>query len=1197
MAILGTQSLTQLVKVRTENCGAVDARKALLEPSLGDSLQSRIQVISPQIDALRVVAELARQGGTILLAGAPGTGKSLLLFVLGRALSSPFPGEEFSALCDRLQNVQLVRALGAVRSKGQRWLLVLPEANPGEDFAAAVRRALNGALFTQGMEDFAPEPGRLRDEFQQTVEYLQQVGGVEGIAVLFDGMDELLQQSLRGQDSQIADFTEYCRNSRFPILLAGVVDRDMGTFQVDEESRLVALFRRLQPVTLLGRVGEWEELVGKVVLDHPDDKFWQAVQAHPDQRTVREHLVRIGLYQGTSDLWLTETVMAGAHPLHPAVLFALPRVALRLASKEKTAFTIFADATPGGFLYFLKNFAVTQPNGRLSLYTVDAMYTHFEKALEQDPAHKEFVEAMHKAILVAGDIPQARRLLRTVFIFQLIGHDRLRSRAEELVWALHMGEREVRIAQRSLELLVQKGALRYAEASEEYLLPLERRQVDLDEALERTRNRVRPSLDLPAILQRNVSLPRLPASRFNARHGTDRQAFWRLFRAAELGDPSAFLAKVEAFSHQVRPYRGDLLVAFVLAETEEELQAVRELAEAGSLDHPRLILGLPSKPASFANEALEVRALDRLRALEPPFSDPTSNEYRQVTARLEAARSALRKSFQKLLQPGEMVFRHQGQVFTDLDVKSLQDLVDRVIDETVGAPPALSEPALAFLRDRGHTRRQRQVALNHLLACRGELALRTDAGVTGRILKTGLVETGILALQSEARNWTSFNLVEKVPEQGLGRAFNQLRQKLVGGAGEARTVPGLDLVVPLIEPPYSLTPATVELLLATLFWKWPRELGLRRNWQRAQVEGRPELLEEVIPSAEALFDMVSAPEDWVVLFVDAEPAQKSFLEGILENFPQKPGTTSSLWTAAGEALLAWFEALPPAARWQAQVDPSFQPVCDLLADPASAEDLRELLEVRLPRALGVPPVFSWQAESEDMLEELIGLCRTLEGLVEARLARLGVGLAEVFAAHAGGDEALEWPARVRRWLEVVTEEPGHTFWQEELRLLAEQVREVDDPIQAATGLLQALGHPPCEQWRHDRTMEVLEVFRAMREEVEWGAYRALKFAEPDPETTVRSLVQPVLKRAGLPEEELEAILVAELELADWPELVEALAPTPVAVGEPPEEVAKVESIEGVVPGRAAASTSSRHRNPPRKSDPSEGLDEPTLYWL
>jgi len=1087
--------------------------------------------------------------------------------------------------------------VGALRSNGRRWLVVLPEANPGEDFDAAVRRALNGALFTQGLEDFAPEPGRLRDEFQQTVEHLRQVGGVEGIAVLFDGLGGLLQQALRGQDSQVADFTEYCRNSRFPVLFTGVVDRDMGTFQVEEESRLVALFRRVQPVTLLGRVGEWEELVGKVILEHPEDDVWQAVQAHPDQRAVREHLVRIGLYQGTSDHWLAETVMEGAHPLHPAVLFALPRVALRLATREKTAFTFFADASPGGFLYFLKNFAVTQPNGRLSLYTADAMYTHFEKALEQDPATKEFVEAMHKAVQAAGDIPQARRLLRTVFMFQLVGHDRLRSRAEDLLWALHLGEREVRIAQRSLELLVQKGALRYSEASEEYLLPLERRQIDLDEALERTRNRVRPGLDLTAILQRHVSLPRLVASRFNARYGSDRQAASRLFRAPELSDPSAFLAVVEGFSRQVRPYRGDLLLAFVLAETEEELQAIRDLAEAGSLDHPRLILALPRQPVSFVREALEARALDRLRALEPPFSDPTSTEYRQVTERLEAARSTLRESFKTSLEPGSMVFRHQGQVFEDLDLKGLQDLVDRLIGETVGTPPSLSEPALAFLRDRGHTRRQRQVALNHLLACRGELALRTDSGVTGRILRAGLVETGIMALQLEAGNWARFNLVDQIPDQGPGKAFNQLRQKLIGEAGEARTVPALELVQPLLQPPHSLTPATVELLLGTLFWKWPRELRLRRNWQRAQVEGRPELLEEVSPSAEALFEMVSSPEDWVVIFVDADPSQKSFLKGILENLPRVPNHSRSLWTSAGEALLAWFQALPPAARWQARVDPAFRPVCDLLADPTSAEDLRELLEVRLPRALGAPPVFSWQAESEDMLEELIGLFRTLDGLVEARLARLGVGLAGVFAAHAGRDEALEWPARARRWLDGVAEEPGRTFWRDELRLLGEQVREVDDPIQAATGLLKALGHPPCEQWRHDRSQEILEVFLALREEVEWGAYRTLQLDQEDPEASVRGLLQPVLKRAALPEEELEDLLVAELELADWPELVAALAPAPVAA--PAVETAKAESAEGLeaAPASAVASEPPRHRKSSSRSDSSEDMDEPTLQWL
>ncbi len=143
--------------------------------------------------------------------------------------------------------------------------------------------------------------------------------------------------------------------------------------------------------------------------------------------------------------------------------------------------------------------------------------------------------------------------------------------------------------------------------------------------------------------------------------------------------------------------------------------------------------------------------------------------------------------------------------------------------------------------------------------------------------------------------------------------------------------------------------------------------------------------------------------------------------------------------------------------------------------------------------------------------------------------------------------------------------------------------------------MKALGHPPCEQWRHDRSLEILEVFRALREEVEWGAYRTLKFEQPDPEASVRSLVQPVLKRAGLPEEELEDLLVAELEQADWPELVVALAPVPVVA--PPAETAKAESVEGVPPASAAASAPSRHRKSSKKSDSSGDMDEPTLQWL
>lgn len=1172
MAILGTQSLTQLVKVRPEASGTVDARQAFLDPEQGALLQSRFFPLSPQIDALRAAAETGREGGSILIAGAAGTGKSMLLFMLAKALSVAFPGDEFTAVCDRIHEAQAVRALGGLRNAGRRWLVVMPETSSTDDFDSAVRRALNGALYTQGVADFAPTPGNLRDEFAQTVEHLKAKGGFDGIAILFDGFDEFVADALEDANSpvagQVAGFGEWCRSSRFPVFLAALVDREMGLFSLDEETRLLKMFSRVQPVTLLGKSGEWEELVGKVILEHPDDETWAAVRAHQDLRVVRENLGRIGLYQGTSDRWQTEMVVDGAYPLHPAALFALPRVALRLASKGKTAFTFFSDASPGGLLYFLKNFAVAQPNGRLSLYTADSLFTHFERAIEEDAANQDYLEALQKAVLAAGDIPQARRLLRMVLIFQMVGHDRLRSRADDLIWALHLGEREVRIARRSLDLLVQKNALRYSEGTEEYLLPLERKQVSLEESLARTRNRVRTELDITAVLQRQIALPRLPARKFNQKHGADRTAFGRLFRASELRDSAGFQAVVEEAVGQVRPYRGDVLVAYVLAETPEELQAVRSEAEAGRLDHPRVILALPREAQSFSREALEAMALERMRALEPPFSDPTSAEHKRVSELLESARDSLRRSFQKFMDTRTLEFRHQGTITTDLDEEALVDYVDDRVAALVGKPPAVAEPALAFLRDPGRARRQRQQALNYLLACRGELALRTDAGATGRILRAGLAESGIIAVTGHVGSWTHYDLAAHVPDKGLGKAFRLVRERLVGGAGEDRTVEATEVVRPLMEAPHSLTPAMVELLLAAVLWKWPRELCLCRNWQRAQAESRPDLLETVPATAETLFELVGSPGDWAIRYADAEPSQRDFLDGILRLVGKgRSARAASLWNAAGEALLEWYESLPAAARTPgAAAEPDAQAVRNLLADEKARQDLREMVQVRLPRALGAPPIFSWQAEGEDLLERLAQARQALEGVVTSRLETLRAGLREIFGAHAGGDQSLAWPERARRWLASVADDLHGPGVPPEHLVLAE-VAEAYDGAEAAGELATALGYPPIAEWRHDLSGEILERFRAMREEIEWGPYRQAYADAADPEASVLDLVRPVLTRAGLPQDELEALLVAELELAVWPESIHEEAPpvTEEPPAAPVEELPQEPAVAEMAP--------------------------------
>lgn len=1154
MAILGTQSLTQLVRVRPEASGTVEARQAFRDAEIGSKLQSGFFPLSPQIDALRAAAETARDGGSILLAGAAGTGKSMLLFMLGKALSARFPGDDFTAVCDRIKDAQAVKALAGLRSSGRRWLVMFAQAGEKDDFDTAVRRALNGALHTEAVTDFAPTPGQLRDEFAQTVEALKKQGGFDGIAVLFDGVDDLVSDVLEEKESKVAgqvrDFADFCRSSKFPVLLAAVVDREMGLFTLEEETRLLELFGRVQPVTLLGKTGEWEELVGRVILEHPQDDTWTSVKAHQDLRTVRETASRLGLYQGQSERWLNEVVVEGAYPMHPAALFALPRVALRLSSQGKTAFTFFSDAAPGGLLYFLNNFAVTQPNGRLSLYTADSLFTHFEKAIEEDPVNADFLQALQKAVLSAGDIPQARRILRMVLIIQMVGHDRLRARADDLIWALHLGEREVRIARRSLDLLVQKGALRYSEGTEEFLLPLERPQVSLEDSLARTRNRVRTELDVTTALQRQFSLPRFEAKRFNSKHGTDRTAFGRLFRASDLRDPDSFRQTVDESVGQVRPYKGDLMVAYVLAETAEDLKAVRRLADDNLLDHPRLVLALPNEARPFTQEALEAVALERMRALEPPFSDPTSAEHGRVTELLEEARGALRASFKTFLDPENLEFRYDGETLKDLDEGSLQDYVDSRVGALLGAPPPVSEPALAYLRDPGSARRQRQAALNYLLSCRGELALRQDSGPVGRILKAGLIDTGILHVTRRVGSWTHYGLAEEIPDRGLGKAFLFLTDRLLGESGEEKITEAASVVLPLLQAPYSLTPAMVELLLATVLWKWPAEFDLCRNWQRAEAESRMDLLEEAAATAESLFELAGAPGDWAIKFADAEAPQREYLVGLLEAVGSRPSASEdSLWRDAGHRLLEWYDELPAAARVAgAARGREAEAVLALFSDRDARRDLRELLEARMPRALGAGNIFSWSAEGEEFVERFVRAREALETVVSGRRDRLVQGLKDIFAAHAGGDEAAEWPERARRWLESVSDDVAAHGAPKEYEAVADAAHGHGDPGRRAEELAEALGCPSMGDWSSDHTEEILERIQSMREEVEWGVYREAFAADiPDPEEAVLTLVRPVLTRAGLPADELEGLLVAELELAAWPDFVYEPLPEPEPV--------------------------------------------------
>ena len=133
MASIGSQSFSRLVSVRSNKTGeAVALRAALADRSVGDKVLANFRFITPQIEALRAFAASALSGGSAALAGAGGTGKSSIMYALGRALSVDYPSDEFTKLSDILNDVYLVKALAGLRTSGRHWLVAVPDFSDGK---------------------------------------------------------------------------------------------------------------------------------------------------------------------------------------------------------------------------------------------------------------------------------------------------------------------------------------------------------------------------------------------------------------------------------------------------------------------------------------------------------------------------------------------------------------------------------------------------------------------------------------------------------------------------------------------------------------------------------------------------------------------------------------------------------------------------------------------------------------------------------------------------------------------------------------------------------------------------------------------------------------------------------------------------------------------------------------------------------
>lgn len=1126
MATSSSQPLSQLVKIGSGAKNPLNLAKVNFNQECGQAGESRFRPLSPQLEALRLLASWTNRGGSVALAGIFGSGKTTLLHFLGRALTLPYPSEDFSAHMASLGQAAAAREFSKLRKSGRRWLIVTPVLTEFRKFEEAMRLALSTALNEVGYRAFLGNNLPLLDTYREALEGLKEESLCQGIVILLDDIDQLMRDagsatpSMEAQDLRF--FTEALRRDPRGMTLIVTRNGDDNSLPPQDEERLCDAFSEYIALDPLGRPGEWEELMATTLISHNTDEAWQELCAHPDFESLGKEVEERGLYSSHDSAWIKRYILQGAYPLHPAVVFSLPRLAIQLASRERTVFNFFSDLAPGGLSYFVRNFTVAQASGRLNYYTLDSLFAYFERSFSQDGEHTKLLRALNNGVLVAGDIPQARRILRIILLIQLLGDARLKSTARNILWAMHLGERESKVAANSLTLLRMKQVLNYNAESDEYLLPIEPRRATLDEVLPRLRNRYRSQLNIGAIVSRHLPFKRVEAKVFNRTYKADRYAQVEVYPASKLLCAEHFVEGMRERFARLRPYRGDIALVLAVPESKEEFAILETSLTQGAFDDAHLLVALPQGVAILSDLALEVRALERLSASCYPFVDPLSEERRQIAQRLQEAKERLRESLRAILDLHNWRLYYQGQSYSGLDQKGLERLIDEQITYLVGKSPRLEEAQLCHCQETHRDNRDRYALLNNILQGQSDFLVAPPHTRWVEVGRAALVATDILLEKKARGGWSRFQVNHEDPETEVGLAYNWICKELIGQRGERTQTSAEHLVRTLAYAPYGFTPALIEILLALACWQLRGLLTLSSGY------GEP-----VEIRAQAIRDLVTNPQGWEFTFEDCTEVQARFLEGLLD-FCCAELTIESIWKVTCDALAGYYEALPELAKVAgasgSEKIERLRQALEVISQERPA-DPRLFLAVELPALCGYGTKFRWEEYSDDLLEQVEEGLRQLEMIPGQVAHKLGNDLGELFTLEGAGED-LSWSVKAERWYQAQDFKGLEERWFSELEGLRSVFGCVNSN-RALSLLLEALHYPQLDEWHEDWSAEILERFKALRSDVAWQKYRPT-LSDPAPEAWAYAQFRPLLLQAQL--SDLEPFLCGELEWASWPEM-------------------------------------------------------------
>ena len=488
-------------------------------------------------------------------------------------------------------------------------------------FRAAFKEMMGGVTFQAQAGNLIPILSKLlkSKEFKSRF---------TGLAIFFDEFGFTLEKASYSKDILQGFMETICKNES-NVIFVGCIHKNFKSyadrFSKDDAAVMTA---RITEVDLFNE--GIEEIIGAIVETDKNSDVWKKEIA--PKSGVFDQLAppckSLDLFPWIADVdRIRQRVLEDIYGVHPMALSCLLKLSSEIGSDVRSTFTFFSGGVgreEASYAEFITNTDLTVAGGKLNLYTVDRLFTFFQKELSQKnpelrEGQRQFVNGYFSSLdalrkTMEGDLfgfleDERLQVLRAILIYHLCHIPTNLDNIQFGLYCLSLSEKNQ--IKGYLSDLVKKGVVFLRQKSNTYELAASFGE-DPYALIERyvADTKLHPTDTVAAFLKeaggKNFS-DFAEAKGYNMAFVEDKRFRTRFVRAKDIGGAlwdELRTAYTESRSKQSQSFEGTLVYA--LCEDEAEVNVAREAAK--TITDANVAMAVPHTPQPFSETLLRVKA-------------------------------------------------------------------------------------------------------------------------------------------------------------------------------------------------------------------------------------------------------------------------------------------------------------------------------------------------------------------------------------------------------------------------------------------------------------------------------------------------------------------------------------------------------------------------------------------------------------